>query len=706
MYSLLPPVEQDKLLQLPHFPSRFHAAVFRFWETVPVSRIANALNTDEETIRAAAEAMGLPEQKYSPLWAQRGFISIIRSAWHLLPYDQLLTLLGWTEQQLATTLKDEDFLYVKLGFTKPFCPPVVAEPLTEEGLQQLSRIRQLVKGHFSDLFQGAEPFAFFPDQVVPVPGSDKNENIRMIYSYCGLYANVLDEDISLSYPDGLLQLYQASGINAIWLPAALYQLTPFPFDPSYSEGWQQRQARLRQLIEKAAKFGIQVFLYLNEPRCMPLAFFEKYPHLKGAIWDQYGALCTSQPEVMDYLSSAVTKLCRDVPGLGGFLAITCSENLTHCKSRVEATVCPNCKDLSAGELVSQVLNCMYNAATCVDPSIRIIAWDWAWNKYMTPEEISQCLASLPKDIIIQCCSESKKEFTIGGVSGFVQDYSMSIPGPSDQALDHWQQAKALGHACCAKVQVNVTWECSTLPFLPVFDLIREHMQGLRNAGVTHLMLSWTLGGYPSVNLKVATGCYDDPNPENYRRLLQQEYGQWATAVEKAATMFSDAFRQFPFHLNNLYYGPQNGGPANLLFEEPSGFAATMTCYAFDDLATWQAIYPRDIYISQLKKLADLWKKGLALIEEMPDCDFTRAAQGGYALFRSSYLQARFIAARQEQDRATMADIAAEETRLALLMYELMQKSALFGYEAANHYYFTKSMLAEKVLNCARIQNQI
>ena len=102
----------------------------------------------------------------------------------------------------------------------------------------------------------------------------------------------------------------------------------------------------------------------------------------------------------------------------------------------------------------------------------------------------------------------------------------------------------------------------------------------------------------------------------------------------------------------------------------------------------------------------MWAEGLNIIQDMPECDFTLAAQGGYALFRSSYLQARFIAARQEQDRATMADIAAEETRLALMMYELMQKSALFGYEAANHYYFTKSMLAEKVLNCARIQNQI
>lgn len=41
----------------------------------------------------------------------------------------------------------------------------------------------------------------------------------------------------------------------------------------------------------------------------------------------------------------------------------------------------------------------------------------------------------------------------------------------------------------------------------------------------------------------------------------------------------------------------------------------------------------------------------------------------------------------------------EEKELALLMYDLMQKSSLIGYEAANHYYFNKGMLAEKVINC-------
>ena len=46
--------------------------------------------------------------------------------------------------------------------------------------------------------------------------------------------------------------------------------------------------------------------------------------------------------------------------------------------------------------------------------------------------------------------------------------------------------------------------------------------------------------------------------------------------------------------------------------------------------------------------------------------------------------------------------AGEEEKNALKMYALMQKCNLFGFEAANHYYYSKGMLAEKVINCRYI----
>lgn len=704
-YTKLPPVRMDKRLELGHFPSRFHAEVFRLWETVSAEKIARALGTTLDVVKKTAEDMGLPEQKYTDKWEKLGYITTIRNAWHILPYSQLLELLGWNEEQLATVLKEDDFLYIKLGRFKPYCELVQVTELNDKQKIQLANIKKIMKNHFAGLFDGAKPFEFFEDSTESVTGWD-NGNLRMIYSYCGLYAGVLDNDIDLSYPDPLLKQYKSVGVNAIWLPVVLYQMVPFPFDESYSMGWEKRIERLNELVKKAKNFGIKVYLYLNEPRCMPTEFFSKYPDIKGRTIDMYSAMCTSRTEVLKYLRDSVRRLCEMVPEIGGFFAITCSENLTHCKSKNEGEECERCKNTPISQLIAQVLCAISEESRKVNPDSRTIAWTWAWDDFMTNEEIRECIDLLPKEIIIQCNSEAQKEFTIGGITGNISDYSMSIPGPAPLAKDIWNYAKEKGHEVCAKVQVTTTWECSTLPFLPVFDLIREHMKGLKDADVEHLMLNWTLGGYPSINLKVATDCLADSSEEKYESLLKEEFGEYAESVKNASKLFSDAFREFPFHVKSLYRGPQNGGPSNLLYLEPSGFESTMTCYAYDDINNWRSIYPKDVYINQFKKLSDGWKKGLGLIGNMPDCAFKQASLGGYALFRSSYLQAEFADKRDTENGEYLANLVKEEMQMAQLMYELMQKSSLFGYEASNHYYFNKSMLAEKIINCEYILEQL
>lgn len=701
-YSKLLAVKKDKSLELNHFPSRFHAAVFRLWEMVPSKRIAAALDIDEELIKKAASEMGLPEQKCSPDWMAKGYITIIRSAWHILPYDQLLAILDWTEDELALVLKEDDFLDYKLGMFKPYCEKVVYEELDGAGKEKLNNIKALMQKNFSNLFEGAKPFDFF-NNGFKADASIQTDDLRLIYSYCGLYAGVLENDVEMSFPEEMLKMYQASGVNAVWLPVVLYQMVPFLFDESYSKGYEKRQERLRKLIDMAAKYGIKVYLYLNEPRCMPIQFFENHKELQGTTMEFYAALCTQNKEVIEYLRYAVRTLCESVPGLGGFFAITCSENMTHCKSRGEGTPCPRCKDVPVYKLVSEILCAISEESRKVDPNIRTIAWTWSWDMYM-PDDIEKCIDLLPKEIIIQCNSEAKMPFTIGGISGEIIDYSMSIPGPAPLAKHTWEYAKSKGHEVCAKVAVNDTWECSTVPYLPVFDLIREHMTGLKECGVRHAMLSWTLGGYPSINLNIASSCLEDPDEQRYDEILKKEYGDYAGMVKKAATLFSEAFREFPFAVGTLYRGPQNAGPSNLLYPKPTGFDATMTCYAYDDLDKWRSIYPRDIFISQLKKLTDIWKKGLDVIESMPDCEFKQMAWGGYALFYSSYLQSEFVDKRESGDKEHLLWIVQEEKKIANIMYELMHKNNLFGYEAANHYYFSKGMMIEKVINCEYIES--
>ncbi|MBQ6845604.1 MAG: hypothetical protein IJO61_00595, partial [Oscillospiraceae bacterium] len=343
IYTKLPKVNDSNKYELEYFPSRFHAAVFRLWETVRAAKIASVLGTSEEVVNKAALDMGLPEQEFNSKWEDRGYITTIRNAWHILPYDQILALLEKNEDELAVLLKEEDFLATKLG-EKPFCEEVKPVPLDSEGEKKLADIREISKKYFSGLFGGVPCFDFFDGNADEAGKEVQQDELRMIYSYCGLYGSVLDNDISVSYPETMLKMYRDVGVNAIWMQAVLYQLVPFPFDESFSSGWEKRCERLKEIIALAAKYGIKVYLYLNEPRCMPLWFFEKHPELKGKVSNNKASLCTSRPEVMEYLRYAVRTLCENVPGIGGFFTITCSENLTHCKSRKEGVECPVCKD--------------------------------------------------------------------------------------------------------------------------------------------------------------------------------------------------------------------------------------------------------------------------------------------------------------------------------------------------------------------------
>ena len=704
-YSKLPEVKHIKIPETSYFPNNFYKAVFRLWETCSSQRIAKALETDVSTIENAAYQMGLPKQKYTDKWQNRGYITTIRNAWYLLPYEQLLTLLDWSEEKLATVLKEEDFLSHKLGNFKPYVEKVTVQTV---GNDQLSHISNTMKKYFSNIFSGDVPFSFVYDFEGDIY-TTHSDGIRMVYSYCGLYSTVLDEDIDISYPEKLLKAYQSSGINAIWLSVVLYQMVEFPFDKSYSVGYEKRRENLKLLVEKAKKYGIKVFLYLNEPRCMPIDFFDKHPELLGKKVMGNGTLCTSVPAVMDYLRFAVEDLCRAVPDIGGFFCITMSENLTHCKSIQSDSECDRCKDIPAHELVSNVITAISESSRKVNPDIRLIAWTWAWDDVMTHEEIEKCICSIPKEVIIQTTSDFKNKFTLAGIEGVVDDYSISKPGPSDVAKFIWNCARKSGHETSAKVQVNVTWECSSIPFIPTFDLIRELMTGLKKEDVEHLMLSWTLGGYPSINLKVASSCLNDPSEEKYNSLLKDEFGDDWEKVKKASRLFSEAFREFPFSIRSAYYGPQNAGPSTLLYETPTGLDSTMTCFAFDDIDMWTSIYPRDvfypkdIYIDQFRKIAEKWKEGLDIIKDMPESLYTLSAKGAYALFNSSYLQSLFIDKRLSGDNELLCSIVSQEKENALLMYELMTKSSLFGFEASNHYYFNKMMMAEKVLNCESLE---
>jgi len=105
----LPVGSHPDALETPHFPDRLHAFVWRNWQLVEPQRLAEVVGTSAENIVQIAESMGLPDsESVDSRMVKSGYITLVRRNWHLLPYDQLLTLLDMNCEQLAQSDLDSD----------------------------------------------------------------------------------------------------------------------------------------------------------------------------------------------------------------------------------------------------------------------------------------------------------------------------------------------------------------------------------------------------------------------------------------------------------------------------------------------------------------------------------------------------------------------------------------------------------------------
>lgn len=729
-----------------HFPGRLHAFVWRNWNLVPVEKIAAVTGATEKQILGLGKALGLadPLPVSDEQWS-RSYITIIRRNWHLLPKSQLKDLLGWTEEHLEFTLQEDDFLYIKLGSLKPDCEPVRWSQGSQEERSGESWIKKVIKEEFGSDVAGRssgkkEPLFHFVKELSSSPGHSSPPlqsgfSPRYGYGYFTLFGDPLLDTAIDPYPDGYLERMAASGLDGTWMHIVLSKLTPFPWDPELSRDWEKRLANLKRLVEKCKQHGIGIYLYLNEPRYQPLSFYEKYPDLKGVTRGNYAALCTSHPEVQKYLVDSIAHIVSVVPDLAGFFSITASENPTNCWSHFEGAQCPRCGPRGPEKVIAE-LNNLYESGirngiaayksqghpgyTGTGP--RLIAWDWGW-KDGWAEGI---VPLLPENASLMSVSEWDLPIERGGVKGKVGEYSISAVGPGPRAKRHWAVARKHGLRIIAKIQAGTTWECGGVPYVPALENVAQHAVNLREEKVSGLMTGWTLGGYPgSPNLEVVSVVGGDPGisvRDAMTRVAKRRYGAAAEEMVEAWYGFSKAYREFPYHISVVYNAPVHSGPANLLWEKPTGYSSTMVGIGYDDLKGWRAIYPEEVFISQLYKVADGFEASLKVLrqktgskklgsEEMRELDKeARIAEAVAVLYRSVANQSDFIrhrdklsagagAAEKDKSRRRMKELLRDEIRLAKRLYELQSADSRIGFEASNHYFYVPDDLREKVLNC-------
>jgi len=690
--------------------------------------MAEVVHAGPNDLLALGREMGLPAKpQLTTDQLRRIYILTIRQNWHLLPVPQIIQLLGWTAEKFEFTLKEDDFLNIKLG-PKPDCRPIVfAQPAPAERRRAAEIRATLEKAVGDDLNLTGEPAFHFIQSLIrrePSPQtrtapSPNQHSLRYLYSYFALYGDPLIESDLDPFPDGYLEKLAAVGVNGVWLQCVLNQMAPSPVFPEFGRQSDVRLANLRKMAQRARSHNIAVYLYLNEPRAMLPQFYEKHPGIRGAESGGYYAMCTSVPAVRRWISDSVAHVFEKVPELGGLFSITMSENLTNCFSQEHPDSCPRCSKRPAWQAVGEVLDAIHAGVRRSSREADVIVWDWGWNDDLSRHLIPR----LPSDTRFLSVSEWAMPLERGGVKTNVGEYSISAVGPGPRARANWSLARAAGLSTMAKVQFNNTWEISAVPYIPVANLIARHCINLRRSGVSGLMMSWTLGGYPSPNLEIAKEFSSSPadsEADVLGRVASRRYGDRARPlVLEAWRKFSEAFEQFPYSVD-IYTIPTQHGPANLLRASPTGVSSSMILFPQDDYKHWSGEYSPIIVRDQFIKVAALWEQALPVFRqaiELVPAALRPAALEDLAIasvcgihFRSVANQVEFYLLRDGRRTpdtlARMRAVAGQEIDLSRRLYELARRYSVIAFEASNHYFYRPADLLEKIVSCRYLLDQV
>ncbi|MCC6820973.1 MAG: hypothetical protein V9H26_28575 [Verrucomicrobiota bacterium] len=731
---VLPQGDARPALVSPYFPDRVHEFIWRNWQVVAPVKLAQVLGTSERNVAAIAESMGLPPvSSVPPDMMKRGYATVIRRNWHLLPYEQLLQLLEWTPERLGFTLREEDFLWIKLGRVKPRCEPLHYRVPDQAAQRRAAEIRRVVKADFGAAIRrpGVPRFDFVRQLSKPLPGEaqppapSEGEQQRLVYSYVAVYGDpLLNPDLN-PYPDGLLQRLAAVGINGVWLQGVLRDLAPGgTVFPEFGKDHAQRLANLRLLVERARRYGIGVYLYLNEPRAMTASFFQNRPELAGVREGDLTAMCTSHPAVRQWLGDALAHVFGEVPGLAGVYTITASENLTSCASHGGWSACPRCQARSDADIITEVNAVIAAGVHRENPHAKVLVSDWGWRGHGDAPDM---IAKLPKSVSLMSVSEWNLPIERGGIPSKVGEYSISAVGPGPRALRHWKLAEAAGLKRGTEIQFNNTCELATIPYLPVMDLVAEHCHKLAPQKLDAMLIGWTMGGYPSPNFRLAQEINRSLGADiatSLEVVARERFGsKGAPHARKAWTKMSDGFRQYPFHVSVVYTSPAQWGPANPLYPAKTGYPATMWGFPYDDLDGWRGPYPPEVFITQFEKVAQGWRAGIAELalavqatpsdrraEVAADLRFARAAamhfeavanQGAFVLARDALTKSgeSMPVAERQRLRQEMKRRLESEIALARQLFTLVQQDAHIGFEPSCQYFYLPLDLVEKVLNC-------
>jgi hypothetical protein len=482
------------------------------------------------------------------------------------------------------------------------------------------------------------------------------DNPRIWRSHLSRFGNftkeldVLNENETITankaYTDEELSKISESGFNAIWVHGLLRNIVKSEVFPEFGKNAIVHQKNMNELIRRAAKYNIKVFIYMQPPRAIwsGADFWKQHHNLAGSTETlthegeelEVKCLCTSTSKVKKYLKTSAATLAKKLPGLGGIIMITASEYPAHCWSRrgliadafghynqIEIE-CPRCAKRKPGDVVNELIQLIRDGMRSVSNEMKIICWNWSWTAY-EKDPSPTIIAKLPKDVIYMADFERGDEKLILGKKRKIDEYSLSFSGPSKRFVDSTKLAKKLGLKTAAKLQFGTTHELATVPNIPLIGNIYNKVKYLRENGINAFMGCWNFGNMITANTTAFNHFLTCENLKKKKNALSEfatKYFQNCDAklAGEAWLIFSTAMDSYPFSIPFLYASPINytlsySIKASQADKIPCGGSWFMEPIRGDCLDKSLEGYTLDEVIKGFDIIHRKWKIGLDLFEK-------------------------------------------------------------------------------------------
>ena len=341
------------------------------------------------------------------------------------------------------------------------------------------------------------------------------------------------------FPDEYLNIIAHAGMDAILVFAKGPDMTT------------KGHLDFNDLIDRAAKYGIDVYLYSYLKSL-------KHPSEKDAAehYDStYGKLFAACPRAKGVI--LVGESCEfpshDLINTTGEFWDTPNEGIRPVKPSPGWWPCLD---------YPEWLEMIKSSIRKYSPEAEIVFWTYNWGCVPEKDRLA-LIEALPEDITLEVTFEMFEQFHSGNAVKPVMDYTIAFPGPGRYFASEAEAAHKKNIRLYAMANTGgMTWDFGTVPYIPTPQQWTKRHDALLKAredwGLCGLMESHHYGFYPSVVSELAKWHYWSPTvgaSEILKKIAVRDFGKsGAEHAINAWRLWSSAILDIPVS-NEDQYGP-------------------------------------------------------------------------------------------------------------------------------------------------------